>query len=117
MTVNSSVNFNAGNASARARLKKVAMELTDGDLSRPVGGDWTVATALAHLAFWDTRHLALLKRWEREGVAPAPSDSETINVGVQALATAIPPRASVQLVLDASEAIDRELEQITPELA
>ena len=119
MTMNPSdkASYNQGNANARERLEKVVMGLSDADLSRPMGDEWTVATALAHLAFWDTRHLALLKRWEREGVAPAPSDSETINAGVQTLATAIPTRATVQLALDAAEAIDRELERITPDLA
>jgi uncharacterized damage-inducible protein DinB len=110
-------NYNDGNASARERLQRVVYQLSDTDLARPVGDEWTVATTLAHLAFWDRRHLALLQRWQRAGVAQAPSDSESINAGVQALASAIPPHTTVQLALDAAEAIDHALQQITPQLA
>ena len=41
------------NAKERERLFKLTAGLKDSDLARPVGKEWTVATKLLHLAFWD----------------------------------------------------------------
>ena len=64
----------------------------------------------------ERQRLALLRRWEREGVTPAPADPDTINEGVRVLATALPPRAAAQLALDAAEAVDQALEQLSAEM-
>ncbi len=45
------------NRSQLARLQQLIAQLTDADLNRSVGDDWTVAVVLAHLAFWDQRAL------------------------------------------------------------
>jgi hypothetical protein len=39
--------------------------------------------------------LTTLRRWEREGVKPAPADADTINEGVRILAT--PPSRHARL--------------------
>ncbi len=107
----------ADNTAARERLRQLLARLSDADLERPVGDGWSVAGALVHLAFWDTRQLALLRKWQQLGVEPAPSDSDTINVAVQALSTAIPPRAAAELALAAANAVDDEVAQIAPDMA
>jgi hypothetical protein len=104
------------NRAALARLQALVAGLSDTQLAAPVG-EWTVATVLVHLAYWDRARLALLQRWVRDGVSPAPSDSEIINPAVNAIAMAIPPRAACQLALDAAAVLDQALERITPELA
>ncbi|MCL4506374.1 MAG: maleylpyruvate isomerase N-terminal domain-containing protein [Chloroflexi bacterium] len=104
------------NRDARERLQRIVAGLSDADLAHPLEGGWTVASALVHLAFWDHRQLALLKRWESGGVTPAPSDPETINAAVHALAAAIPPRAAIDLALSAAEAIDAEVQNLKPDL-
>ena len=104
------------NRHERQRLRTLVAGVSDDDLTRPLPNGWTVAITLAHLAFWDRQRLALLRRWEREGVTPAPADADTINEGVRVLATALPPRAAAQLALDAAEAVDQALEQLSAEM-
>jgi hypothetical protein len=104
------------NTHERQRLRTLVARLSDEDLTRPLPNGWTVAITLAHLAFWDWQRLALLRRWERDGVKPAPADADTINEGVRVLATALPPRMAAQLALDAAEAVDQALEQLSAEM-
>jgi uncharacterized damage-inducible protein DinB len=104
------------NTHERQRLRTLVARLSDDDLKRPLPNGWTVAITLAHLAFWDRQRLALLRRWERDGVKPAPADADTINEGVRVLATALPPRTAAQLALDAAEAVDQALEQLSAEM-
>jgi hypothetical protein len=59
------------NTHERQRLRTLVARLSDEDLTRPLPNGWTVAITLAHLAFWDRQRLALLRRWERDGVTPA----------------------------------------------
>jgi hypothetical protein len=104
------------NTGERQRLRALIARLTDDDLQRLLPNGWTVAITLAHLAFWDRQRLALVQRWERGGVQPAPADADPINEAVRALATALPPRAAAQLALDAAEAIDRAVEELSAEV-
>lgn len=105
------------NAHERQRLQTLISSLSDEDMNRRLANGWTVAITLAHLAFWDQRQLVLLKRWERNGVQPAPADVDTINEAVRILAAALPSRTAAQLAIEAAEAIDHELEQISADLA
>lgn len=111
----------AENHAESARLAALAGRLTDADLDRALGGEWTVATALAHLAFWDRRGLLLLERWERGQVPPAGEpewySSEVLNDGLLAEWRALPPRAAARLALEAAEAIDRKVEQLDAPVA
>jgi hypothetical protein len=108
--------YTTENAHERQRLRTLVARLSDDDLTRPLPNGWTVAITLAHLAFWDRQRLALLRHWERDGVKPAPADADTINEGVRVLATALPPRTAAQLALDAAEAVDQALEQLSAEM-
>lgn len=104
------------NARERQRLQALIASLSDEDLKRPLPNGWSVAIALAHLAFWDGQRLAVLKQWERAGVQAAPADADTINAGVHLLAADIPPRRAAQLAIEAAEAIDQALEHMSAEL-
>lgn len=103
--------FVVENAKERERLRALIKGLTDQDLRHPMGTDWTVAVALAHLAFWDRRSLVLIQKWEDDGVAPCPIDIDVINEALLPLWLALPPRAAAELALSSAEAIDRELEE------
>jgi hypothetical protein len=48
------------NRASTARIRALAARLTDADMQHPVGEHWTVAIALAHLAFWDRRVMYVL---------------------------------------------------------
>jgi DinB superfamily len=108
--------FATENTHERQRLQTLVASVSDEDLTRPLPNGWTVAITLAHLAFWDRQRLALLRRWEREGVTSAPADADTINEGVRILATGLPPRTAAQLALDAAEAVDQALAQLSAEM-
>ncbi|MFH0789032.1 MAG: maleylpyruvate isomerase N-terminal domain-containing protein [Pseudomonadota bacterium] len=108
--------FVAENARERQRLRSLVEGLTDQDLSLSVGTDWTVAVALAHLAFWDQRALALLRQSKSSGAAPSTIDIDVTNESLLPLWLLIPPRAAADLAVSSAEAIDRELEEAPAEL-
>ena len=53
------------NAAATERLRALVARLAPPDLGCALGGGWTVAFALCHLAFWDARQRAALERYAR----------------------------------------------------
>lgn len=107
--------FVAENTRERERLIALAARLTDEELSLPLEKGWTIASALAHLAFWDRRAWVLMRRWKQGGVAESPMDDDAINDALVPLCLAIPPRVAANLAIAAAQAIDRELEQASPE--
>jgi len=108
--------FVAENTASRRRLESLVRRLSDEDLARPTSDGWTAAALLAHLAFWDQRVLALLRRWEAKGVDESPVDADAINDALKPLCLALDPRAAAELCLAAAEAVDAALEAITAEL-
>ena len=108
--------FTQDNNTCRQRLADLARGLTDEQLRRTNPDGWTVAALLAHISCWDQRHLHLLHRWRAGGVDESPFDSTAVNASMKHLCLAVEPRVAVELCLDAAEAIDAELETITPEL-
>jgi hypothetical protein len=107
----------AENRAERQRLRRLVDRLSDDDLSRPISPNWTVADALAHLAFWDRRAFVLLARWTSGGpVADSPVDVDTVNDTVLFLAKRLPPRAAAEEAVAAAEGIDQLLEAASPNL-
>ena len=104
------------NNASRHRLETILGRLSDDDLARSTDYGWTVAALLGHLAFWDQRVLALLRRWKEKGVDPSPIDSAAVNDALKPLCDALNPRAVIQLCLSSATACDAELETITADL-
>jgi hypothetical protein len=107
--------YTAQNTAERDRLRALVTRLSDQDLARSVGGGWTVTTVLVHLAFWDQNRLFMLKQWLRDGEMPDTGSWEVINDAVAVISRAVPPHAAAQLVVEAAEAIDHALEQLSPD--
>jgi hypothetical protein len=109
----------AKNDSERARMEALIGRLTDADLKRAMPDGWTVASVLAHLAFWDQRAYLLLDRWQRDGVTP-PADDETnidwINDAAKPMFLALPPRRAAELAVAIAEAADRKVASLSDEL-
>jgi hypothetical protein len=108
----------ADNDRERARLRALVGRLDESDLGRPLAGGWTVAGALAHLAFWDQRVVVLLDEWERRGAAWTPPqgdgrDVDWINDAAKPLCLALPPRAAAELALSVAEAADRRVAAVS----
>jgi hypothetical protein len=108
--------FLAENTASRRRLETLVRRLSDADLTRSTPSGWTVAALLAHLAFWDRRVLVLLRRWKEQGVDESPIDAHAVNDALKPLCLALDPRTAVELCLASAEAVDAELETITPDL-
>lgn len=100
------------NAREHERLRALARKLTDEQLRIDLGGGWTVATALAHLAFWDSLSLCRIRQWKQAGVSASSLDLDVINDALLPLLREIPPRKAADLAVAAAEAVDAELESL-----
>ncbi len=108
--------FVIDNARERERLQSLASRVTDKELNLPLNAGWTVSVAFVHLAFWDQWALRLMCKWEKSGVALSPVDTDNLNDSLLPLSLTIPVREATALAVKSAEAIDRELEQASPEL-
>ena len=108
--------FVTDNQAARARLTGLIAKLGEGDFEKPVGHDWNVTAALAHIAYWDRRTLANFEEWERSGVKISPPDADRINDDLLPEWLAAPPAEVCREVLGAAEAVDRKIEALPADL-
>lgn len=105
------------NAKALERLRSLVKNISDNELKLVINKEgWTIAAALGHLAFWDTRRLILLRNWEISGVMPSSIDENVINDSLLPFLKAITPRKVVDLAIATAEKLDRKLEMLSPEL-
>jgi len=104
------------NTASRLKLKAMLSRLSDEDLARTAPSGWTVSALLAHMAFWDQRMLVLLRRWREKGVDESPVDADAMNDALKPLCLALNPRTAVEICLSSAEAVDAELEAMSPEL-
>jgi uncharacterized damage-inducible protein DinB len=102
--------FVALNRAATQRMHALAARLTDEELQHPVGEHWTVAIALAHIAFWDRRALHVLDLSEREGRFTFPQLDDFVNDLSLPLWAAVPPRHAARIALESAQALDARLE-------
>jgi hypothetical protein len=109
--------YSAPNTASRQRLETLVGGLSDEDLARSTDYGWTVAGLLAHLAFWDHRMSAILKRWQEEGLDDSPIDSGAVNDALREICHALEPRTAAQLAVTAAQKIDSELDLLTAERA
>ncbi len=107
--------YMAQNIAERERLRTMVARMSESDLTREVEHGWTVAAVLVHLAFWDRQRLFTLKRWLQDGQLLLPGEPDVINDAVAVISKAIPPHEAALLAVEAAEALDYELEQLTPE--
>jgi hypothetical protein len=104
------------NRASTNRIRELAGRLSDEEMQHPVGEHWTVAIALAHLAFWDRRVLYVLDKAEREGKVTVPDIHVFVNDLSLPLWAAIPPRAAARIAIETSEELDRRLAATAPAL-
>ena len=104
------------NRASTDRIRTLAARLTDAEMQHPVGKHWTVAIALAHLAFWDRRVLYVLDRTEREGTLFVPEIDIFVNDLSLPLWAAIPPGAAAQIAIETAETLDARLQSYSPAL-
>ncbi len=104
------------NRASTERIRKLAASLTDQQMQTKVGEHWTVAIALAHLAFWDRRVIYTLDMTERDGKLFTPEVGIFVNDLSLPLWAAIPSREAARIAIETSEALDKRLENFSPAL-
>ncbi len=99
------------------RLRRFVNKLKSEELKLVINKEgWTVATALAHIAFWDQRRLVLIKKWRKSGIGLSPIDEDVTNDSMLPFLLAIPPRKAAKMAITTSETLDLELENLSPDL-
>src|SRR3954451_20011698 len=103
------------NAVSRRRLQALASRLDDASLQQMVDADWTVASVLAHLAFWDQSTYVRWENYARGGELLGISDAVIDIVNAANLPTwlALPGRTTVDLALHVAETVDARIEALT----
>ena len=85
--------------------------LDEADLHRPLGGRWTVAYALAHLAFWDVRqHVALQSYARGEGF---PAEDKAVNDTLETVAAMLSAEATGSEAVRGAELVDATVAGLT----
>lgn len=102
--------FERANARASAELRGLVETLSAEDLATDVGGDWTVAMCLSHLAFWDRWQVV---RWRDAVTAGLPIPAEVsdnvpdlANAALEVIWRALPGETASALALEAATEID-----------
>lgn len=108
--------FNDLNRASTERIKKLAASLTDEEMQTRVGEHWTVAIALAHLAWWDRRVMYVLDRTAQDGKLFIPEIDIFVNDLSLPLWAAIPPREAARIAIETSADLDARLEIYSPNL-
>ena len=97
---------NEHNAAATERLRALVEGLSAEDHERSLGGGWVVATALAHLAFWDGRQRAALEHFVVTGEQLGEEADDATNVGLETIWPAVEAAAAGRLVIPAAASVD-----------
>ena len=104
------------NRASTERIRALAARLTDDEMQTKVGEHWTVAIALAHLAWWDRRVMYVLDMTARDGKLFIPEIDIFVNDLSLPLWAVIPPRDAARICIETSERLDKQLEEYSPEL-
>jgi hypothetical protein len=104
------------NTASRKRLRALAEGADERDLRCPLGDDWTVAAALAHLAFWDGWVRARWDRYAHDGTFEEIPDGFTDLANAAGLPQwlALDPHRCVELAVDAAKAVDDLIGRLPP---
>jgi hypothetical protein len=102
------------NTASRDRLRALAEGADEGSLRLPLEDGWTVAAALAHLAFWDGFVRARWDRYAEEGVLEDVPDGfvDLTNSAGLPQWLGLEPRTCVELAVSAAEAVDGLIERL-----
>ena len=104
------------NRASSNRIHTLAARLSDEEMQHRVGEHWTVAIALAHLAFWDRRVMYVLAMTERDGKLFIPEIDIFVNDLSLPLWAAIPPREAARIAIETAQNLDKRLESFPPAL-
>src|ERR1700737_2936431 len=101
------------NRSQTERLRLLVGRLDRTMLSVRLPNGWTVAGALAHLAFWDRQRLCLMRRWASGNFCSGAYDGDLFNDAMQPLLEMIPPERVAAAAVQAAEEVDALLLEVS----
>ena len=104
------------NRASTERIRVLAGRLTDDEMQTKVDEHWTVAIALAHLAWWDRRVMYVLDMTEKDRKLFIPEIDIFVNDLSLPLWAVIPPRDAARICIETSEMLDKQLEEYSPGL-
>src|SRR3954462_15438104 len=104
------------NRSQTERLRRLVERLDAAMLAVRLPNGWTVAGALAHLAFWDRQRLCLMRRWAAGDPCSGAYDGDLFNETMQPLLELIPPERAAAAAVQAAEEVDALLLQVSDEV-
>ena len=104
------------NRASSKRMRELATRLSEAQLRRPIGGQWSVYSTFAHIAFWDLRVMHVLDATKRQGTLVAPEIDVTVNDILNTLFLAIAPRLAAQIAFQTAVALDEMLENYPQDL-
>ncbi|HNH06258.1 MAG TPA: hypothetical protein PLF18_16035 [Anaerolineales bacterium] len=109
-------NYTQLNRASTERIKQLAASLSDEEMQTRVGEHWTVAIALAHLAWWDRRVMYVLDMTVKNGKLFVPEIDIIVNDLSLPLWAAIPPREAARIAIESSADLDARLEVFPQDL-
>ena len=98
--------FAESNRRQSERLRELVARLDASRLAVRLPNGWTVAVALAHIAFWDRQRLCLVRRWAAGDWCPGGYDGELFNEVLRPFLELIPPDRAAAMALEAAEEVD-----------
>lgn len=115
--------FAESNRSQRERLHALVGRMDSDMLAVSLPNGWTVAGALAHVAFWDRQRLCMMRRWSAgdmcSEVYHGCSDKyhgDLYNDAMQPLLELIPPERAAAAAVKAAEEVDAFLLEVSDEV-
>jgi hypothetical protein len=111
-----SASLDAGNRAQTARLRALVAGLDASALAVRLPNGWTVAVALAHIAFWDRQRLCLLRRWASGTDCHGGYDGELFNEVLLPFLEAIPADRAAAMAVQTAEEIDQFLSAVSDEV-
>ena len=104
------------NRAQTERLRTLALRLTPAMLAVRLSNGWTVAVALAHIAFWDRQRLCLMRRWAAGNWCNGGYDGDLFNEVLLPFLEAMPPDRAVEMAVQTAEAADAFLLTVPDEV-
>ena len=104
--------FAESNRSETERMRKLVRGLDPARLAVRLPNGWTVAVALAHVAFWDRQRLCLMRRWAAGEDCTGAYDGNVFNDALQPLLEMISPERVGAAAIVAAEEVDALLLQL-----
>ena len=98
------------------RLRALAGRLTSEMLAVRLPNGWTVAVALAHIAFWDRQRLCLMRRWAAGNWCNGGYDGELFNEVLLPFLEMIPADRVAALAVETAEEVDAFLLAVPDEV-